>query len=66
MLTVAEEFVNDRAYEVRNSVRQAPHGDIFRVHDYNYLQNVIKMSKELKLMGANNHIVRFGKKIEDS
>ena len=64
VLTVAEEFVSDRAYKVRNSVRQAPHGDIFRVHDYNYLKKVIKMSKKLKMidmLGANSEIMRFGK-----
>ena len=44
VLIAAEEFANDRAYEVKNIVRQAAHGDIFRVHDYNYLTKVIKLS----------------------
>ena len=40
-LTAAEEFIQDPGFEVKRSAKPAPYGDIFRVHDYNYLMKVI-------------------------
>ena len=54
VLTVAEEFDQDPAYLIKTSAREAALADVFKVHDYNYLMKVIKISKKLKLLGDSS------------
>lgn len=50
-LTQADDFIMDPGYGIQIGSKDAPYGDIFRVHDYNYLMKIIKLTEYLKLRG---------------
>ena len=42
------EFIDNPRYKVQSEAKPVPLGDVFRVHDYNYLMKVIELSEKLK------------------
>ncbi|CDW86211.1 histone deacetylase [Stylonychia lemnae] len=48
-LIASEEFTNDQKFTQRTVTQKAKEGDVFRVHDYNYLMKVIKQTETLKI-----------------
>ena len=50
VLTQTQEFLDD-SYVVQMEAKQASLGDVYRVHDYNYLMKVQLISNKLKLTG---------------
>lgn len=50
VLTQNQDFLDD-SYLVQTNAKPASLGDIYRVHDYNYLMKVQQLSSKLKLTG---------------
>jgi hypothetical protein len=58
---MSDDLTSNPGYVIKKGTKEAPLGDIFRVHDYNYLMKVIKLCESLKHNLDKNAIIRFGK-----
>jgi hypothetical protein len=60
VLTKMQEFAENPGYTINKTAKPVQLGDLFRVHDYNYLMKVIDISNKLKESRGHN-LIRFGK-----
>ncbi len=60
VLTKADEFTQNPSYVIKKEAKPVAIGDLYRVHDYNYLMRVIEIASKLKGT-ANKAIARYGK-----
>lgn len=48
VLTESDEFKQSSSYVIQKEAQEVKVGDIYRVHDYNYLMKVMEISKKLQ------------------
>ena len=60
-LTSAEGLIQYPGYKVQKGTKPVELGDVYRVHDHNYLRKVIELTNKLRLIGDTAAIARYGK-----
>lgn len=60
ILSACKEFKDDPRYSIINEVQKVEISDVLKVHDFNYIKNVIDQAKSLEKPDSENFI-RYGK-----
>lgn len=61
VLSASDEFANNQALQLIRVARKTMLGDVFRVHDYNYMMKIIELCENKLKDTRNEYIQKYGK-----